>query len=297
MRRVLFLAFAALLCAGPAAAQKQTATTAPAAPSVINRSGAPEDVERIIRTFTQKEAEFRKALNEYGFRREAILQTIAWGGQISGEYLRVSRFVFDDSGNRFEKILKFPVPTMSELQITAEDLEDFGGVQSFALESSKMNEYNFAYAGKEKLDELDTYVFDVTPKIMSDQARLKALKASKKPERFFQGRIWVDDRDLQIVKARGKGVPEFDQRFPTFETYREQIDGKYWFPTYSYADDELTFKTGQSVHLRMRIRFTDFERLRGRFHEVEQGEGLKDKTEDPDKPKPPPTPPASKPKP
>ena len=293
MRRVLFLTVAALLCAGSATAQKKTPPPVNAGPAVVNRSGAPEDVEHIIRAFTQKETEFRKALNEYGFRREAILQTIAWGGQISGEYLRVSRFVFDDSGNRFEKILKFPVPTMSEIQVTAEDLEDFGGVQSFALESSKMQEYNFAYVGKEKLDELDTYVFDVTPKILSDQARLKALKASKKPERFFQGRIWVDDHDLQIVKARGKGVPEFEQRFPTFETYREQIDGKYWFPTYSYADDELTFKSGQSVHLRMRIRFTDFERLRGRFREVEQGNESKDKDDEPAKP----TPPPSKPKP
>ncbi|MBV8859820.1 MAG: hypothetical protein JOZ02_23005 [Acidobacteria bacterium] len=294
MRRVLLTILAALLCAGSAAAQKQNVTPA-AGPTIVNRSGAPEDVERIVRTFMQKEAEFRKALNEYGFRREAILQTIAWGGQISGEYLRLSRFVFDDSGNRFEKILKFPVPTLTELQITAEDLEDFGGVQSFALESSKMNEYTFAYIGKEKIDELDTYVFDVTPKILSDQARLKALKASKKPERFFQGRIWVDDRDLQIVKARGKGVPEFDQRFPTFETYREQIDGKYWFPTYSYADDELTFKTGQSVHLRMRIKFTDFERLRGRASVIEQGDESKDKDDEPAKPAP--TPPAQKPKP
>ena len=295
MRRVLFPILAALLCAAPAAAQKPQ--PAAAGPSVINRSGAPVDVEGIIRAFTQKETEFRKALNEYGFRREAILQTIAWGGQISGEYLRVSRFVFDDSGNRYEKILKFPVPTMSEIQITAEDLEDFGGVQSFALESTKIGEYNFAYVGKEKIDELDTYVFDVTPKIMSDQARLKALKASKKPERFFQGRIWVDDHDLQIVKARGKGVPEFEQRFPTFETYREQIDGKYWFPTYSYADDELNFKSGQSVHLRMRIRFTDFERLRGKATVIEQGDESKDKTEDPEKPTPQPTPPAPKPKP
>lgn len=298
MRRVLFLILAAFLCTASAAAQKQTATPVSAAgPSVVNRSGAPEDVERIIRAFTQKEAEFRKALNEYGFHREAIIQTIAWGGQISGEYLRVSRFVFDDSGNRFEKILRFPVPTMSEITITAEDLEDLGGVQSFALESSKLGEYNFAYVGKEKIDELDTYVFDVTPKILSDSRRLAALKKTKQPERYFQGRIWVDDRDYQIVKSRGKGVPEFEQRFPTFETYREQIDGKYWFPTYSYADDELSFKTGQSVHLRMRIKFTDFERLRGRASVVEQGDELKDKNEDPDKPTPTPTPPAPKPKP
>ena len=297
MRRVLFPVLAALLCAASAAAQKPNPTT-PASvsgPSVVNRSGAPEDVERIIRAFTQKETEFRKALNEYGFRRDAVIQTIAFGGQISGEYHRVSRFVFDDSGNRFEKILKFPVPTMSEIQITAEDLEDLGGVQSFALESSKLHEYNFSYVGKEKLDELDTYVFDVTPKIMSDTRRLAALKKSKRPERFFHGRIWVDDQDLQIVKARGKGVPEFDQRFPVFETYREQIDGKYWFPTYSYADDQLTFKSGQIVHLRMRIKFTDFELLRGRFSVIEQGDENKDKDEEPAKPAPTPTP--QKPKP
>jgi hypothetical protein len=295
MRRVLFPALAALLCAGSAAAQKPA--PAPAGQSVVNRSGTPEDVERIIRAFSQKETEFRKALNEYGFRREAILQTIAFGGQISGEYLRVSRFVFDDSGNRFEKILKFPVPTLTEIQITAEDLEDFGGVQSFALDASKIGEYNFAYVGKEKLDELDTHVFDVTPKVLSDARRLAALKKSKPPQRFFQGRVWVDDRDFQIVKSRGKGVPEFEQRFPTFETYREQIDGKYWFPTYSYADDELNFKSGQTVHLRMRIRFTDFERLSGKVRVIEQADEPKDKTEDPDKPKPTPTPPAPKPKP
>ncbi|HEX8499951.1 MAG TPA: hypothetical protein VF659_05110 [Pyrinomonadaceae bacterium] len=296
MKRVLFPLLAALaLCASPGAARAQ-APAAPA-PSVVNRSGAPADVERIIRAFTQKETEFRKALNEYGFRRDAVIQTIAFGGQISGEYHRVSRFVFDDSGNRFEKILKFPVPTMSEISITAEDLEDLGGVQSFALESSKIHEYDFSYAGKEKIDELDTYVFDVTPKILSDARRLAALKKSKVPERYFQGRIWVDDQDLQIVKARGKGVPETDkQKFPTFETYREQIDGKYWFPTYTYADDELNFKTGQTVHLRMRIKFTDFERLRGRATVIEQGNETEEDKQ-PAKPTPTPTPPAQKPKP
>jgi hypothetical protein len=285
---------AAALCPAAASAQAQAASSpASAAPSVVNRSGAPADVERIIRSFTQKETEFRKALNEYGFRRDAVIQTIAFGGQISGEYHRVSSFVFDDSGNRYEKILKFPVPTMSEITITAEDLEDLGGVQSFALEASKINEYDFSYVGKEKIDEVDTYVFDVTPKILADQRRLAALKKLKTPERYFQGRIWVDDQDLQIVKARGKGVPEFEQRFPTFETYREQIDGKYWFPTYTYADDQLTFKTGQIVHLRMRIKFTDFERLRGRATVIDQG----DVDEEKPAAKPEPTPPARKPKP
>ena len=65
----------------------------------------------------------------------------------------------------------------------------------------------------------------------------------KTKERLFSGRIWVDDQDLQIVKTKGKGVPETkNNKFPTVETYREHIDGRYWFPTYSYADEELDLR-------------------------------------------------------
>lgn len=296
-RFILSLLPASLLCVAASAVSLAQQTTTSAAPSAINRSGAPVDVNRIIRAFTQKEAEFRKALNEYEFKRDAVIQTIAWGGQISGEYHRTSRFVFDDSGNRFEKILFFPMPSIQAISITPEDLDDLGGVQAFALEVSKINDYDFAYVGKEKVDELDTYVFDVTPKVLSDQARLKKMKSTKSQERFFQGRIWVDDQDLQIVKARGKGVPEFDQRFPTFETYREQIDGKFWFPTYSYADDELTFKDGNSVHVRLRVKYTDFQRLRGRATVIEEGEPGDVKEPAPAKPAATPPPPPGKPKP
>jgi hypothetical protein len=293
MRRFLLSALATgLACAAwSASVSAQTKASSGTTPAV-NRSGAPVDVEAIIRRFTQKETEFRKALNNYEFKRDAVIQTIAWGGQVSGEYHRTSRFVFDDSGKRYEKILFFPMPTISDIQITPQDIEDLGGVQAFALEASKINDYDFAYAGKEKIDEIDTYVFDVTPKILSDKSRLEALKRENQEGGYFQGRIWVDDQDYQIVKARGKSVPEFKQRFPTFETYREQIDGKYWFPTYTYADDSLTFKGGQIVHFRMRIRFTDFERLRGRATVIEEGTPgeVNEKEKPPAKPEPTPVP-------
>jgi len=272
MKRVVLSALTAALVglAAPGVAAQNTVPAA-GAPAAVNRSGAPVDVAHIIRRFATKEAEFRRALAEYGFTRDAVIQTIAFGGQISGEYHRTSRFLIDEQGNRMEKIIHFPIPTLSAITITPEDLEDLGGVNVFALEISKLNEYEFSYVGKERIDELDLHVFDVTPKILSDQRRLKELKKSKHPERYFQGRIWVDDEDFQIVKAKGKGVPEFEQRFVTFETYREQIDGKYWFPTYTYADDELVFKSGQSVRVRMRVKFEDFERLRGKVRVVEEG--------------------------
>jgi hypothetical protein len=237
------------------------------------------DINRIIQSFTAKETEFRRALGEYAFKRDALIQTIGMGGEVSGEYHRVSQFVFDDRDQRFEKITYFPAPTLQELQVTQEDIDDLGGVQPFALEASKINQYDFKFLGKERVDELDTYVFDVAPKIIP----------KKVSERFFQGRIWVDQQDLQIVKVRGKGVPEGNQRFPLFETYRQQVDGKYWFPTYTYADDELNFPKGPTVHIRMVVKYVDYKRFRSKvtITDVEGGEELKTT--------PSPTPPPKKP--
>ena len=291
MKRVFLTALAAALVGlGAGVAGAQQSASAGAAPSIINRSGAPADVADIIRRFTAREALFRKALAEYSFKRDAVIQSIAFGGQVSGEYHRTSRFLVDELGNRQEKILFFPIPTLAAFTVSAEDLEDLGGVNAFALEASKIHEYDFSYVGKERVDEIDTHVFDVTPKILADQKRMKRLKDSKKPERFFQGRIWVDDRDYQIVKAKGKGVPEFDQRYPTFETYREQIDGKYWFPTYTYADDELVFKDGQTARIRLRIKFDEFEQMRGKVRVIEEGDpGDVTPEDERAKPAPPPT--------
>src|SRR5437016_14290639 len=179
---------------------------------------SPAQIDKIIRKFTAKETQFRRALNSYAFKRDALIQVLGMGGQVTGEYHRVSDFTFDDQGNRYEKINFFPMPSFSG--ITPEDLEDLGGVNPFALEASKLNQYNFKYVGKERIDELDLFVFDVGPKVMPKRSI----------ERFFVGRIWVDDRDLQIVKSKGKGVPETkENKFPVVETYRKQIEGKYWF--------------------------------------------------------------------
>ena len=222
---------------------------------------SPAEVERIIKTFTTKETQFRLALNQYSFKRDAILQSLGMGGQVTGEYHRVSLFTFDDAGARYEKISYFPMPSFAG-QVSQEDLEDLGGIQPFALEPSNISQYDFKYVGKDKIDELNLYVFDVTPKVIPDPKKSK--------ERFFTGRIWVDDQDLQIVKTRGKGVPETKtNKFPVVETYREQIDGRNWFPTYSYADEELIFDNGNTLHVRMKVRYSDFAPARAKVKIIE----------------------------
>src|SRR5215210_7282632 len=254
MRTSLIITALALVVLSALGVSAQTAT-----------SGPIETVEtdRIIRAFTAKEAEFRRALNSYSFKRDALMQSIGMGGQVVGEYHRVSTFTFDDQGNRYEKISFFPMSTLPA--VTAEDIEDLGGIEPFALEPSKIGLYNIRYVGKEKIDELDLHILDVTPKVMPSPKNPK--------DRLFSGRIWVDDQDLQIVKTKGKGVPETkNNKFPTVETYREHIDGRYWFPTYSYADEELIFENGGSIHVRMKVRYTDFTPTRATLKVTEIGE-------------------------
>ncbi|HZE73052.1 MAG TPA: TonB family protein [Pyrinomonadaceae bacterium] len=230
------------------------------------------EIDRIVRTFTAKETQFRNALNTYAFKRDAIVQSLGMGGQITGEYHRVSYFTFDDSGNRFEKISFFPMPSFGG--VTQEDIDDLGGINPFALEPSKIDRYTFRYVGKEKIDELNLFVFDVTPKVIPDPKKTK--------ERLFTGRVWVDDQDFMIVKTKGKGVPETKiNKFPIVETYREQIDGRYWFPTYSYADEELIYDSGDALHIRLQVKYSDFVKGRATVTVTDVGEaspGITDST-------------------
>jgi TonB family protein len=236
------------------------------------------EVDRIIRAFTAKEAEFRRALNLYAFKRDAIVQSLGMGGQVTGEYHRISYFTFDDQGNRFEKITYFPMPSFGA--VTQEDVDDLGGINPFALEPSKIDRYTFRYVGKEKIDELTLFVFDITPKDIPDPKKTK--------ERLFVGRVWVDDQDLQIVKTKGKGIPETKvNKFPIVETYREQIDGRYWFPTYSYADEELVYDSGDVLHVRLKVRYSDFVKGHATVTVTDVGEaspGLTDETAQANKP-------------
>lgn len=261
MKRLFLLAFVAV-CLGSAAAFGQAASN-------LTKVDLPQaEVDRIIKKFTQNEALFREALNVYAFNRFAALSTVGMGGQVTGTFRRDSYLTFNDAGDRFERILFAPISTVTELQITAEDIENLGGINPFAIEPKMISQYSFKYLGKEKIDELNLYVFEVAPKVAPDP---------KKGEgKYFQGRIWVDDEDLMIVKSKGKAVPEGKQRFPIVDTIRENVDGKYWFPSYSSSDDELVFENGHAVKLKFRVRYKDYKLGRTDVKLVGEEEIVKD---------------------
>lgn len=250
-----------VLCFEVAASFGQTA-------GVVKKDLSPADIDRIIKRFTENEGDFRAALTSYVFNRFATVNIIGLGGQIAGTYRRDSFMTFSQDGGRFEKVLFAPVATTPPGFVTPEDLEDLGGVNPFALEPSSVPQYNFSYIGTERIDELNLYVFDVTPKVIPDPKKSKA--------RLFTGRIWVDVEDLMIVKSKGKAVPETKtNKFPIVETTREQVDGKYWFPSDARSDDELVFDNGSVVKIRMRVKYTGYKVGRSEVRILDDDEPVK----------------------
>ncbi len=239
---------------------KQTASAPATAPtrstdsSNITHEPPALPVEQIIQKFGERELEFKKERDNFTYTQTFVIQTLDDDGRPDGEYRLTSDILFTPEGKRYEKVISAPPPTLERIQLTQQDMDDLVHVQPFVLTTDDMPKYDLKYIGREPLDELTTYVFDVAPK-----------KIEKK-QRYFQGRIWVDDTDLQIVKSYGKAVPDVvtkkgvEGAFPLFETFRENIEGHYWFPIYTRSDDVLRFSSG-SVRIHMTVRYANYKRF------------------------------------
>lgn len=225
-----------------------------------------DQVNQIIQKFAARETEFSHARENYTYRQTARLQELDEFGNERGRWEMVSDIVFPD-GKRFEKVVRAPVATLRNIILTPEDEQDLRNVQPFVLTTDQVSQYLIRYLGAQKADEIPCYVFAVKP---------KALEPGK---RYFQGMIWVDDRDFQIVKSYGRGIGLLkkgsDNQFPKFETYREQIDGKYWFPTYTRADDVLQFQTS-SQRIRLTVRYEDYKQFKSES-QIKYGEPVENK--------------------
>jgi hypothetical protein len=222
--------------------------------------------QEIIQKFAAKEAEFREARNNYTYRQSLKMEELdASGNPTGGKWELVEDIIFTPEGKRVEKVTYAPVQNLRQIIITPSDENDLRNIQPFVLTTSEIPDYDINYLGREKVDEIGTFAFSVKPKKMAPG------------KRYFEGQIWVDDRDLQIVKTYGKGVgiKKGDEQFPKFETYREQIDGKYWFPTYTHADDTLHFKNGP-VRIRETVKYQDYKRYEGKTT-IRYGDVVEDK--------------------
>jgi hypothetical protein len=229
--------------------------------------------EEIIRQFAAKESEFAQALNHYTYRRVARVQTINDDNKVDGEYYEVDDVIFDSTGHRTEKVVYAPSNSLQRIQLTPSDLQDIQRGYSFALTTEEITKYDIKYVGRQKVDEIDCYVFDVGPK-----------KIEKK-QRYLLGRIWVDATDLQIVVTNGRMIPDDTRKnnedlHPPFMTWRQQVDGHYWFPVYTKGEGILHFSGGpnymaQDVHIRDTIKYTDYKQFGSTSKIIYEGEEVK----------------------
>lgn len=254
------LCFAILLPAGLSAQTNCNEGAGPIDPAQPQGIATAE----IIRKFSAQESVLREAQTHYTYTQDVSVQTLV-GEEVDGEFRRVLEISYS-GGVRKENVKFAPQPTLRRISMSKQDFDDIDNRTPFVLNQEDLPQYNLLYAGRQKVDELETYVFDAAP---------KTLEPGK---RYFQGRIWVEVHDLTVVKSCGKNVPDEapqpqkkskkkrnqqppqENVSPTFVTYRELIDGKYWFPTYVRADEDLQFAYSDGVHVREVIKYQDYRR-------------------------------------
>jgi len=206
--------------------------------------------ETIVASFVKTESQLREALNQHTFKRDVVLQTIGPNGEVTGEYIRNSQFLFDDKGNRIERVTYHPPSTIREMRITKEDIQDLAGAQLLGIDIAESAKYQLTYAGDDSLAGKRVYRLLVEPAVKPNPDRMR--------ERFFRGTVWINAVTFQIVKIRGVVEPQGKQRFPTFETWREPVTSTLSFPTRTEADDVLHFPN-RDVNYRIRVRYYDYK--------------------------------------
>lgn len=243
--------------------------------------------QTIIESFVRTETELRQALNRHTFKRDVVLQTIGPEGQVTGEYVRHSEFLFDDRGRRIERVTYHPPSTIREMRITKEDIQDLAGAQLLGIDITESTKYRLTYRGEELLNGKRVFVLSVEPAVQPDPYRMS--------ERYFRGSVWIDATTCQMVKVSGVVEPQGKQRFPRFDTWREvsstpnpatsnlgttetnapnnaapptrnslatapdrPLSATFAFPSRTEADDVLHFPK-RDVNYRIRVRYYDYK--------------------------------------
>lgn len=261
----------------PAAAQEKDSFTPMSldsgfGPMDISTPATPPDI--IIQKFAAKESEFQQALDNYTYRRTATVQVIDDDNKVAGQWYEVDDVTFDTTGRRMEKVVFAPASTLEQagIMMSPSDLQDIQHGYPFVLTTADVGKYNIRYVGRQKVDDLDCFVFDVSPKTI------------EKKQRYLAGRIWVDATDLQIVVTDGRMVPDDTKRgeedlHPPFMTWRQQVDGHYWFPVYTKGEGMLHFSGGrgymaQDIHIRDVVKYSEYKRFGSTTKIIYEGQDI-----------------------
>ncbi len=229
--------------------------------------------DEIVKKFGERESDFAKARQEYTFRQTVRINTVDMDtGKANGEYQTVTDVVFGDKGERTEHVVFAPANTLVDIMLSEADIDDIVKRLPFVLTTPELPQYDLTYLGRQKVDDIDTYVFDCKPKELV------------KGKRYFQGKVWVDQQQYEIVLINGKAVPDnlhpgHEDLSPPYTTYYQEVDSGYWFPVYTKADGILHFPGGkgylaQDAHLRYVVKYEDYKRFHAKSRIIYDGADL-----------------------
>lgn len=206
----------------------------------------------IIQGFSRKEEEFQAARPRFAYRKSIRIQEFGPDGNPAGEFSATYDAVRSADGQLYEKAIAAPESSLQYLQIEPEDAQLLTRIPAYPVTASQLSKYNLQYLNTERIDEVDCYIFQVSPKTLDRQRPL------------FDGVIWVDQKYLEVVKTYGQWVTDLGAIHPAtlpftmFETYRENVEGRYWFPDYSRAEGVYKMKD-RDVPIRVTIKWTNFK--------------------------------------
>jgi hypothetical protein len=246
--------------------------------------------QQIIEKFAARESVFKVARENYTFRQTVKVDTLEEdSNRVDGEYQQVTDITFDREGKRDEHVVFAPQNTLERVLMTPADFDEIEHRLPFILTTEDLPHYDVTYLGRQHIDELDTYVFSAGPKVL------------EKGKRYFQGKVWVDQQDFQIVLVNGITVPQDKRKghedlSPPFTTYYEQVDGKFWFPTYTKAEGNLHFVAqngalSNDVHMRNIVKYSDYKQYHATARIIYNGKDITDDKAPDNKQSPPQTPP------
>lgn len=234
-------------------------------------------VAQIIKEFTAKETLFARALNDYTWTRTVRVEVLHHDGTPTGqEYYQVVNIYYNPQGQRKERVTYAPESTIHDVVMSESDFSDIEQRLFFVLTEKAASQYDITYLGQQRIDQIDTWVFGIKPKVI------------EKHHRYFQGRIWVDQRHHQIVVTDGKNVPDDkrpghqDLTLP-FITWRQLVDNQYWFPVYTHGRATLNFEATsgsmqQSVKMDEMVKYTNYHRFRTSIRVLYKGRELKNQS-------------------
>lgn len=215
------------------------------------------DPAEVLKRAATNEEKARDLEREFSYRKDILIQTFGEAGSVRGQLRRVSEMGYDDLGNRVERVLLSPPSPLASLLGTQQpDFKTLLGVDPFFLTTEGQARHTITFVAKQKIDDLETLAFELEP---------KDPKKIAKDNRPFKGKIWVDERDLQMVKCEGRAVTAKDERerFPKFEYYRENVEGNLWLPSVVIAKDVLDLPR-YDLPIKVEIKYTGYNRLKSR---------------------------------